>query len=304
MCLIPLIQGSIPGSLATDLVQLASWYARVCEGSVLGLIATWAKLASCLITAEGNPCPLYLTVVLPISLALGAELTAHRFLNTSPRRVLSSGLDAKATGELLHTLLDALRSNLGISCNPGLNTVREPSEPWSVKENITHLVLIGASNMRWVAPIMRDKGYTVLEYSLPGGMLTGENLETLLKHLQSLQKPPGTAFVLDIFGNFVYRFRQIDGSMVLPVSLSGTHHMLGDVGVCSDKVFTELVAKILPVLSLHPECPKVILSALPLYLTGGCYQAADHARNTRKPPPTALPYWRRFCTCGNFSRQN
>ena len=101
---------------------------------------------------------------------------------------------------------------------------------------------------------MRDKGYTVLEYSLPGGMPTDENLETLLEHLQSLQKPAGTAFILDIFGNFVYRFRQIDGSMVLPVNLSGTHHMLGDVGVCSDKVFVELVAKMVPVLSLHPEC--------------------------------------------------
>ena len=129
---------------------------------------------------------------------------------------------------------------------------------------------------------MRDKGYTVLEYSLPGGMPTDENLETLLEHLQSLQKPAGTAFVLDIFGNFVYRFRQIDGSMVLPVNLSGTHHMLGDVGVCSDKVFVELVAKMVPVLSLHPECPKVILSALPRYLKRGCCQAADHARNTRE----------------------
>ena len=102
------------------------------------------------------------------------------------------------------------------------------------------------------------------------------------KILQSLQKPSGTALVFDFFGNFVYRFRQIDGSMVLPVSIGGTYHMLGDVGVCSDQAFVNLFSKLIPILSLHPECPKVILSTVLRYLKGGCCQQADHAKNTRE----------------------
>ena len=279
--LIPIIVTPIPGSLACELVQLASWYAKIYECSALGLVDTWAKLAACLTDPTAAPAPRYSTVALPASLAPGAALTPHRFLDTSPRRVLTPGLDAKASGELIHTLLVALHSNLGIRCFPGPGTVREPKVPQIVKDEITHLVLIGASHMRRVAPILRDRGYTVLEYSLPGGVPTDENLEALLKDLQRLQKPAGTALVFDLFGNFVYRFRQIDGSMVLPVNIGGTHHLLGDVGVCSDQAFTNLVSKLVPVLSLHPECPKVVLPPIPRYLKGGCCQQAEHATNTR-----------------------
>ena len=70
--------------------------------------------------------------------------------------------------------------------------------------------------------------------------------------MQSLQKSAGTALVFDFFGNFVFRFRQVDGSMVLPVNIAGTHHMLGDVGVCSDQAFVNLISTLIPVLSLHP----------------------------------------------------
>ena len=180
--LIPVIVSPPPGLLARELVQLASWFAKVYECSALGLIDTWAKLATCLTDITSAPAPRYSTVALPASLAPGAALTPHRFLDTSPRRVQIPGLDAKASGELIHTLLEALQSNLGIRCFPGPSTVREPKAPQSVKDEITHLVLIGASHMRRVAPIMHDKGYTVLEYSLPGGVPTDENLETLQKN--------------------------------------------------------------------------------------------------------------------------
>ena len=57
--------------------------------------------------------------------------------------------------------------------------------------------------------------------------------------------------------------------------------MLGNVGVCSDQAFANVVSKLVPVLYLHPKCLKVILSTVLRYLKGGCCQQAEQAKNTR-----------------------
>ena len=37
--------------------------------------------------------------------------------------------------------------------------------------------------------------------------------------------------VLDLMGNFSYRFEQVDGNMAIPIWLGGKPHLLGRVGV-------------------------------------------------------------------------
>ena len=68
-------------------------------------------------------------------------------------------------------------------------------------------------------------------------------------------------------------------SPFVSVSQSLKPHLLGRVGICSDKIFKELVIKLLPLFGSHPQTPKVILPALPRYIGGSCCPESTHASN-------------------------
>ena len=147
--LIPLLQHTIPGSLSSDLIQLAIWYCNVFKGTTLGLTDTWVKLAQQLTvqTVTGASEPTYISVALPDRIKSSAQPTAHRFVSTSSCRVKSKGFDAKTTNELLNTLLATLPRDLGICCTPGPKPVREPKVTQGVSEKAMHIILVGASQM-------------------------------------------------------------------------------------------------------------------------------------------------------------
>ena len=86
--------------------------------------------------------------------------------------------------------------------------------------------------------------------------------------------------VLDLMGNFSYRFEQVDGNMAIPIWLGGKPHLLGRVGVCGDKVIKDLVAKLLPLLHTNESHPKVVIPPIFRYINGGCCQEATHAGNS------------------------
>ena len=279
--LIPLLQGHCPGSLASDLVQLDAWFAKVYDGQTLGLIESWVELATKLSnhTSAGDNVQTYHSVALPVSLNPGAALANHRYLSTGSRRVNSSGLYAKAISELIRVLLRLLSNELGINCNPSGNTVRIPGSKLDTKENIRHIILVGASHMRRTARYLLEAGYRVTECPIPGTIPDSASIAHLKTTIPE-KTEPGTAIVFDMFGNFTYRFEQADGSMALPILLGGKYHLLGNVGVCSDESFGALVSSLTALFACIPSAPVVILPPLPRYIGGGCCTNMTHAGNT------------------------
>ena len=279
--LIPLLQHTIPGSLASDLIQLAIWYSNVYKGTTLGLTDTWVKLAQQLTvqTVTGATEPTYISVALPDSIKSSAQLTAHRFVSTSSRRVKSKGFDAKTTNELLNTLLATLHRDLGICCSPRPKPVREPKVTQGVSEKASHIILVGASHMRRTAAHLKDLGFSVTECQLPGGIPNDNSIEVVQNLLNEKASEQDTAVVFELFGNFSFRFEQADGNMALPIWLGGKPHLLGKVGVCGKKPFKDLIAKLLLLLNTNTNQPKIVLPPILGYISGGCCQDATHAGN-------------------------
>ena len=89
--LVPVLNDSIPGSLARDLIALAYWLVRRYEGSTLGLLHAWSHLAGRVaeLTHVGPSLPVFHSVALPNSLASGAPLT----VSNSQDRAASTHLD-------------------------------------------------------------------------------------------------------------------------------------------------------------------------------------------------------------------
>ena len=288
--LIPVIKDDIPGSLATDLIVLVSWLTKQYEGSTLGLLSAWSLLAGTItdLTSEDMQSPTYYSVALPSNLIAGSPLTTHRFRCTSSRRVTSKGCDAKATDELVSALLSALNSDLGIDCRPGDVLVREPIIEKGHSDTIHHLLLVGASHMRRVEPFLQREGYRTSLISLKGGLPTTDSIEELQSKLTDSCVEPGTAVVFDILGNFTFRYEQEDGGMSLPVPIQGVHHLFGRVGVCTDDMLKNVVAKLVPVIGKLSSVPCVVMPPPPRYLKGGCCVEKTHAINAGQPGENAI----------------
>ena len=84
--------------------------------------------------------------------------------------------------------------------------------------------------MKCIAVHLKELGLRITECQLTGGMPNEKEIELVAKFLSEMDSGPGTAIVIDFFGNFTYRFEQSDGKMALPIWLGGKPHLLGNVG--------------------------------------------------------------------------
>ena len=80
--------------------------------------------------------------------------------------------------------------------------------------------------------------------SLLGGLPTDSSLTDLQRQLSEKPLEPGTTVVLDLLGNFTYRYEQEDGGMALSIHLPSSHHLLGSIGVCSDVALKAMIGKL------------------------------------------------------------
>ena len=112
-------------------------------------------------------------------------------------------------------------------------------------EIVTHIILVGASNMRRTAQHIKDLGLRVTEYPLKGGIPNDDAIDQVTTFLGGVASEGGAVVVFDLLGSFSYRFEQADGNMALPIWLGGKPHLLGKVGVCSDRTFKDMVTKLI-----------------------------------------------------------
>jgi len=285
--LVPIPSTDCPGALAQEISYLACWFARMYAGSTQGLPDCWAKLTrmTAALTTSDQPATAYATVSMPVSLSPDAPLTTIRFRSNQVRHVSTSGLDVKATEELVLALLTSLQKTLGIDCTPGDTPVRIPANEQRRKENIGKLIVIGASNMRRCIPALQQLGYEVLDLTNLDWNGSDEAVARVVSAIDELAQDPatlcGSAFVLDLFSGISYRFAQADGGLALPMKVGGRFHLLGNLDVCADAGLKKSVSRFFDLLRKidSKEIPMVVLPPLPRYLAGGCCPNTTHAPN-------------------------
>jgi hypothetical protein len=58
-------------------------------------------------------------------------------------------------------------------------------------------------------------------------MVTESNIESLQKELNAFADSEDTAVIFDLFGNSAYKFKHVDGSLVLPFKVGGGVSLFG-----------------------------------------------------------------------------
>jgi hypothetical protein len=144
---------------------------------------------------------------------------------------------------------------------------------------VQRVVLCGASNLKYSAACFNDSSFSYVDNTVPGWMLTPENIATLLERVRVLSADRNSAFVFDLLGNTSVRYEQFDGSTSLPFKSQGKFHLGGDVVVCSTDLFQKTVAAILPILRETGDAPCVIVPPIPRYLFARCCTDAGHCTN-------------------------
>ena len=74
-----------------------------------------------------------------------------------------------------------------------------------------------------------------------------------------------------------------DGSTCNPVKGAGGYHIPGEVGVCTDSIFTKLIETVMPLMDAHPDCMKIIVPPQPRYVFSPCCMDTAHCTNVGSP---------------------
>jgi hypothetical protein len=222
------------------------------------------------------------TVTLPPSLNFNDAVIPHKFVTKSSRPSALKGVDKGSQVELLSAIASLLNRDFGIPVgvrNDSGNAIKTGS----TKETLRKLILVGASNLHRTANSLKQLGWDVVDLSAPGWVATPANVEEMANKLRQLEIDEGTAVVFDLFGNSAYRYESYDGSILTPVKIGGGYHLVGDVKLCTDSIFSRQVDTVLPLLEAAKGVWRIIIPPQPRYLYSGCCTAEGHCTNISSP---------------------
>jgi hypothetical protein len=224
----PIHSSAIPGNLFGELLILHTWFRKIYSGTNQGLSSSWDKFAELLLEfSEGAGSleqPELRTPLLPSSLDPAASFEVFHFSTSSTCPAVIFGFDRKATHELLLSLSTSLRRGFSFAAHPEAILARDlPAQPEGAKEaaKVLTIILAGASNLGSLKPIFEANGAIVIDLTKPGWMVTESNIESLQKELNAFADSEDTAVIFDLFGNSAYKFKHVDGSLVLPFKVGG-----------------------------------------------------------------------------------
>jgi hypothetical protein len=184
----------------------------------------------------------------------------------------------RAVDEMLLVLITTLNRDFLADIIP-CSAPRAPDQGQHHKETAETLVCIGSSNLQRAIPYFTNLGYTVIDMTQKGWIISQNNVGTLLDRLRAADLPSGLTVVFELFGNSTYRWVQEDGTLALPLKTGSGYHLPGRITVCDDKVFKGLVESVLPLFHFFKESGKVVVPPLPRYVFRGCCPEFAHAPN-------------------------
>jgi hypothetical protein len=265
--LIPICRAECPGNIIREIEVLASWLGRIYSCSTAGLLDSWRKLLQAyqanLDRSEPAMPPAVFKTLLPSSLSL-SSLQPHTFVfsESCPNRF--GGLDSASVASIIASLIDTLSRDFSVHYNASNIIARSMNV--SV-DNVggngigkldwdRHIVIIGASNMRRLVPVLNAAGFTVTDLSKSSWLATEENIASLIASMSTLQLPPKFSVVLELFSNSSFRFKQFYGSLSLPFKDGTGYHMGGRSLFARTKTSCHCLPRLNRSSWLHKTTPK------------------------------------------------
>jgi hypothetical protein len=294
--LIPIIRDDCPGSLMRDLEQLATWIGRVYSADVRGLLDAWRGVLQatkdfCRGTTVAENTEMFKNPM-PSSFDSN-KLEPHCYISNTTCPAVLSGLDRKATTDLVCALTRNLHKNFSVPQDPEIflarsnNTTGESAKDNPSTNNSTcgTYIVIGSSIMGRVVGHLRALNVSVIDLTCPGWIATQNSIDALISRLSTLDCPENIVVIMDLHSNTTFRYRQFDGTPALPAKdgSSGRYHFPGDVTLTDDALFKKITDSLGPVLLSAQSKLKILIPPLPRYVFDKCCGNPAHCTNCSDP---------------------
>jgi len=282
----PVLRDQTSPGICKQVTEIKHWFDRIYTGNISYQGAAWGKLMTILSNPPDTGIDLgkeeIYTIAMPISLTDPTLKPVKFHVNSCHAATAIFG--GVATDELTCALLDQLTSNFSCNAHSGDYLAREPAELGGATADDSSpktVLFVGGSHCRRIADEFQNLGYKVIDKSVPGWQPTQQNISLLESDLTALGNLQGVIVICDLVSNITYRYKQMDGQLLLPVKMAGRYHILGEVTTVTKELLTCILKKLKPVLDLLPGV-KICISPLPRYLHTPCCKDLEHCVGTEQ----------------------
>ncbi len=300
---IPILREDGPGSLGGQLIEISHWFETVYDKNTLGCTPAWSKLVEIIGNTDEDGLDLgftdFYTVALPQTLDTNSDLTPVKFCHSSSHTTVR-GIDSVTSDELLRTLLNLLQSNFASVANSDEILSREPATQDKSDKEFTHCIIAGGSNMKRLCPHLTNLGITVLDLTKKGWTPTEANIRALANEIREIPDTRNIPVIMDLLGNFAFRYEQSDGTQALPFKMGGRYHFDGKVNVCSHTLIRSAISSLKPVFDAI-KGPALFCSPHPHCLYNGCCLEDGHCPGVDTSPYVSL-CWTTLLRCAPFAK--
>jgi hypothetical protein len=282
----PILREDGPSSLGRQLIEIAHWFETVYEKNTLGCIPAWIKLIEIIGKTDEDGLDLgftdFYTVALPQTLDTQSVLTPVKFCHSSSHTTVR-GVDSVTSDELLRTLLNLLQNNFASVANSDEILSREPATQDTSDKEFTHCIIAGGSNMKKLCSHLTNLGITVLDLTKSGWTPTEANILALANEIREIPDTSNIPVIMDLLGNFAFRYEQSDGTQALPFKMGGKYHFDGKVIVCHNTLIRTTICSLKPIFDVI-KGPALFCSPYPRCLYNGCCLEDGHCPGVDTAP--------------------
>ncbi len=99
------------------------------------------------------------------------------------------------------------------------------------------------------------------------GFISEKNVAYLIAEVTPYASMEDTSVIFDLFGNSLYKFKHVDGSLVLPFKVGKGYHLLGDIQLDTDENNGWLIDQVKPIFALAKKLLTAIMAPLPRWVS-------------------------------------
>jgi hypothetical protein len=140
-------------------------------------------------------------------------------------------------------------------------------------------------NAARLVALLQESGASVQYINVPSWQSNATIIKEACEQLSksSFQDPKSSVIVLYNLDSAAYRAASSEGDFLPARKFGGKYHIEGDLVVTPKELYQKVLKTCVPLLQLHPDVRKVVLSPSPWYWLNRCCDDQEHVTNFTHP---------------------
>jgi hypothetical protein len=284
-----LLAGCETGRVIRSLAELDAWLASLPDMESFPANARHAALLALKNAGTGQQ-PVYeQRLRMPKSLQNFEKNTWHSS-GWADLPLTVAPLDAAAEKDIIETLISELNSTYSLNLDLDINLTRSTAQVEVTAPVTPTAIIIGHSNAARLALLLSEAGATTHHITVPSWQPNAGTIATACEELSKIEFADKSSSIIILYNldSSAYRAATMDGDnpQLVParqLNGGGGYHLDGELVITPKEIFQKILKVCVPLLQLHPEVQKLVLSPSPRYWLTKCCEEPGHIPNFNQP---------------------